>query len=60
MKLKKDMIGIICQRMPPTKAVRNQRLANPLSRGAFGQRAALSFVTFLFAAEKKSKLAPDT
>jgi hypothetical protein len=45
------------QRMPLISAVRNQRRANPLSCGAFGQRAALSFGTFLFAVEKKSTLA---
>jgi hypothetical protein len=43
--------------MPLTKAVRNQRRANPKFSGAFELWAALSFVTFLFAVEKKSKLA---
>jgi hypothetical protein len=33
----------------------NQRIAIPWPSGAFGPWAALSFVTFLFAVEKKSK-----
>lgn len=48
-----------CLRMPSNKELRNQRRANPKSSRRCGNRlwAALSFVTFLFAVEKKSKLA---
>ena len=53
------MIARITSTISLINAVHNQRRANPLFSGAIEQRAALSFGTFLFAAEKKSTLAPD-
>jgi hypothetical protein len=54
------MPGIKTSAMSLNKAVRQQRRANPLFRGAIEQRAALSFGSFLFAAEKKRTPAQDT
>jgi hypothetical protein len=54
------MPGIKTSAMSLNGAVRHQRRANPLFRGAIEQRAALSFGSFLFAVEKKRTPAPDT
>jgi hypothetical protein len=54
------MPGIKTSAMSLNKAVRQQRRANPLFRGAIEQRAALSFGSFLFAAEKKRTPASGT